>query len=144
MNARITLAASLFAGCVLLATQAIAAPIYKWVDENGQTHFSQQPPNQGASEKVQTRASSVVSNEAEHAANAAQQEATEQIQDIQNTAEKVADNAIKKDAELCQKAQNNKNTIISRPIIRKEGKLLSIEERNKELQYLEEVISIHC
>jgi len=32
---------------ILLAAPLMAAPVYRWVDENGQVHFTQQPPPPG-------------------------------------------------------------------------------------------------
>ena len=39
----------------LLAAPAAAAEIYKWVDESGVTHYSQQPPPEGARTIIETR-----------------------------------------------------------------------------------------
>ncbi|HKK15369.1 MAG TPA: DUF4124 domain-containing protein [Gammaproteobacteria bacterium] len=37
---------------ILMATTAAATEIYKWVDENGQTHYGEKPPHENA-EKVE-------------------------------------------------------------------------------------------
>tara|TARA_B110000503_G_scaffold139424_1_gene227783 strand:- start:187 stop:711 length:525 start_codon:yes stop_codon:yes gene_type:complete len=42
-----------------LATQAIHAEIYKWVDESGKTHFSDAKPDNGSSEQVEVQVNSI-------------------------------------------------------------------------------------
>lgn len=37
----------------LLLCSGVNAEIYKWVDENGQTHFTQQPPASGQAETIE-------------------------------------------------------------------------------------------
>ncbi len=45
-------AALLLAGCLLTASAATAEKVYKWVDEQGITHYSQTPPPGVAAEPV--------------------------------------------------------------------------------------------
>lgn len=54
-----TPALAAFLGTLLLASPALAAQIYKWVDEKGVTHYAAEPPPPNATQatqvKVQTR-----------------------------------------------------------------------------------------
>lgn len=53
MNMKPSLSAALLlAGCLLTASAAAAEKVYKWVDEQGITHYSQTPPPGVAAEPV--------------------------------------------------------------------------------------------
>ena len=40
---------------LLLALPAASQPLYKWVDEKGVTHYTQQPPDNGKAEKLEVK-----------------------------------------------------------------------------------------
>lgn len=145
---------SLGAAALLLAAQAsFANVVYKWVDDKGQTHFGQQPSEQYKSERVQTNTSRSFgqnmdySDEASEPATAATTTTTDSVSETATEAtEEVTEQAarVEKDASLCKKAQENKTMLLQHPIIRRNGKVMTVEEKNTELQYIEEVIRIHC
>lgn len=67
--------AILFAGLLLCGTTSVpAATIYKWVDDQGQTHFGSQPPAGRASQQFNSRSPSTPSapNDSEQPAAASQ------------------------------------------------------------------------
>lgn len=155
MNVFNKAALSIATGLVLLAAQPAiseANEIYKWTDDKGQVHFSQQPPEGRYSEQVLSKTPRSFGqnierdprNDESAIAPSVNNATIEDKPDSSQAAIEAAPQVIEKDADLCAKAQQSKQLILSKPIIRRDGKLLTIEQRNAELQYLEEVISIHC
>src|SRR5690554_690182 len=153
MNVLNKTAFSIATGLLLLAAQptsSVADSIYKWVDDNGQVHFGQQPPDNRQSEEINAKTPRSFGQNIEREAQVDVQAdapvavttATDNVESTKNVVEGAA--TVQKDSKLCAKAQQSKQLIMSKPIIRRDGRLLSIEERNDELAYLEEVISIHC
>ncbi len=53
---------SLIALLLLTLTSSASGQIYKWVDEDGKTHFSSSPPDHGDAETVQPRATNTYSS----------------------------------------------------------------------------------
>ncbi len=99
----------LFLACLLtVATFAQAAPLYKWVDENGVTHFSEYPPeNQSGTESVDIRGIPSISGQGNPAAQTsetaavsspAQQPLIPEVEKVENPV---------KSPELCQQARQN-------------------------------------
>jgi len=100
----------LFLICLLLATTTVqAAPLYKWVDETGVTHFSEYPPeNQPEAETVNVRGIPSISGQDASIASdqtGAAEENTQTQQPLVPEVEKV-ENPVKS-PELCQQAQQN-------------------------------------
>ncbi|HEY7773283.1 MAG TPA: DUF4124 domain-containing protein [Marinagarivorans sp.] len=61
-------------GLALIAMPSTAGEYYKWVDENGVSHFSERPPKEATAEKVKTSARPPTTEEVD-AAESAEQEA---------------------------------------------------------------------
>jgi ribosomal protein L29 len=98
----------LFPIILLLAAFSVqAAPLYKWVDENGVTHFSEYPPeDQSAAESVDVRGIPSLSGQQAAPASAQnQQEAAPAQQPLIPEVEKV-ENPVKS-PELCEQARRN-------------------------------------
>tara|TARA_R110002073_G_scaffold241533_7_gene403602 strand:- start:1100 stop:1540 length:441 start_codon:yes stop_codon:yes gene_type:complete len=99
----------LFLTCLLAAATLVqAAPLYKWVDENGVTHFSEYPPeNQSGTEAVDIRGIPSISGQGSPApqspdtaavTTAAQQPLIPEVEKVENPI---------KSPELCQQARQN-------------------------------------
>lgn len=132
------------------AAASSASTIYKWVDEKGQPHFGQNPPEQFQAEQISPKTRSF-GQHIEHHPEAAQDTtlAEETVPDVNNEpeqaqAEEVAEEVFKKDPALCSQAQENKRLLMQHPIIRRQGKVLTVDEKNKELRDTEEIIKVHC
>ncbi len=50
-----------FVVCMLLTTSGVSGQIYKWVDEDGKTHFSSSPPTNVDAETVQPKTTNTYS-----------------------------------------------------------------------------------
>lgn len=135
----------------------VASTVYKWTDESGRVHFGQRPPQGVKSEQVNTSTPRSFGQHyddqpetvTESAPVAAPAQSTEAPENTDNTAdadgEKTAAPAvIQKDAALCAKAQESKHMLTTVPIIRRNGKVMTVEEKNEELKYVEELIFVNC
>lgn len=156
-KAALVIPATLFIAA-LHANTSVASSIYRWTDENGQVHFSQRPPEGQKSEQVNaSKTRSFGQNIDDEPASAAPPvtaapAASEQTGDNSAAAEtsdgepapEAAAQVIQKDAGLCAKAQESKKMLVSVPIVRRGGKVMTVEEKNSELKYVEEIISVHC
>ena len=134
---------SLFLGCALLALSSLspAAKFYKWVDDNGVTHYDAQPPQGGNVTEVNTRAN----------ASSDQSEAIDALQAKRSAAQKAKEAAATKareekrletepDAvaqERCEQHRKNLETLANRPTVRRknpdtgEMEVLDQEARDK-------------
>lgn len=123
-----------------------ASTIYKWIDDKGQTHFGQNPPEHVQAEQISPKKRSfgqyteMPIESSSPTAVEPEQEQPAQVESQQAAVEEV----FKKDAKLCKQAQENKRLLMQHPIIRRQGKVLTVEEKNKELSDIEEVIKVHC
>lgn len=134
------------------AAASSASTIYKWVDEKGQTHFGQNPPEHIQAEQISPKkrsfgqySDSVTDSSADALAqqNSTVETAENKVSDVEESTNSVKE-VFKKDPSLCAQAQENKRLLIQHPIIRRQGKVLTVDEKNKELQDTEEVIKVHC
>ncbi len=137
----------------LLGNPAVADGYYRWVDDQGQTHFSQRPPEGRASEYVSRTTGRTISSppprdaapvEAPPApvadAPPAESEAAD-IDSIQGLPER--------DSEQCRQAREALEILDGHPRIRARGsdgevRVLSQEEREAQRQQVQEVIDLHC
>lgn len=124
----------LFLICLVLATAtAQAAPMYKWVDENGVTHFSEYPPeSQAGAESVDVRGIPSISGQASSPSDQSETAAenTQSQQPLIPEVEKV-ENPVKS-PELCQQAQQNITQIQTNRRVR------AADPETGELRYLTE------
>ena len=124
----------LFLTCLLaVATFAQAAPLYKWVDENGVTHFAEYPPeNQSGTESVDIRGIPSISGPGNPAPQASETAAvaTSGQQPLIPEVEKV-ENPFKS-PELCQQARQNLAQIQANRRVR------APDPETAELRYLSE------
>lgn len=125
----------LFLICLVLATAAVqAAPMYKWVDKNGVTHFSEYPPeNQAGAESVDVRGIPSISGQTASQASNQSETAAENSQSQQPLVPEVekVENPVKS-PELCQQAQRNISQIQTNRRVR------APDPETGELRYLTE------
>ncbi|MCG8392402.1 MAG: DUF4124 domain-containing protein [Pseudomonadales bacterium] len=137
---------SLILGGALLAIASVssAAKFYKWVDENGVTHYDAHPPQGVETTEVNTRANaSSDQDEALEALNAKRQAAQKARQQAEQAAaeEKRVDtepDEVKK--ERCEQHRKNLETLKNKPIVRQknpqtgEMEVLDQEAKDKMIQ----------
>ncbi len=112
-----------------------AGKFYKWVDEQGNTHYAQNRPAEAAVSVVRTYNAQPIKVET----------SPEQLKKQQALiAPTTKTEAIKKDKALCQQAKSNIKVLMSRPMIMQEGKLMTIEEKNKQVKSARDIVTIHC
>lgn len=127
-----------FVGLLLALSTSHAGQFYKWTDDNGVVHYSQQPPQGKTSEPVQTRNTKGSSTAAERNTETPKSDS----QPTAKTSEPIK--KIKKDPELCQQAKKDAQVLRQRPIVRRNNKVMTIEEKNKALANLETIIKQNC
>ncbi len=137
---------------VFTATISVAG-IYKWVDEQGNVHYSQQPPTNTASEKMQVqqrapRDNSTYSRPGEQSKN--KDAATDKSAETAKT-EKKPETKAEKQRRLaaCEQARKSLQTMESVGRIRAQdsnGELsyLSQDQKEERMRQSREMLSKHC
>ena len=125
-------------GLAFITAPSTAGEYYKWVDENGVSHFSERPPKEAAAEKVKTSARTPTTEEVETAENAVQ----EALVDEPNT-------KIFKDPARCSAEQSRLKQLSSGARIRMQnpdGGFYYLDERQiqQEMQKSRQAISESC
>lgn len=136
----------------LLASSLPASEVYKWVDEQGITHYEERAPADKDYSKVTTYG--VVPSEAKAAKDRlekqrSEKEAAEQKGVDYDAQKKIADEQAKVRAENCKGAQNNLKTIQENARIRMLGddgefRYLSEQERQEQIDTAKEMITANC
>lgn len=124
-----------FFGCVLMILQVAsvhAGKFYKWVDDNGNTHYSQNPPPAQNAQVIKTY------NNKGHS------KPIEKADDDKVAKADVAPLVAKKDPALCKKARDTQKTLESQPMIMQEGKIMTVEQRNEQIKAAQSIIKVHC
>ncbi|WP_163835782.1 DUF4124 domain-containing protein [Spartinivicinus ruber] len=142
----------LLTSLILISTNLTAGKFYKWVDEDGVTHYSTTPPKEGQGEVVNTRAQKSSSKEAgekklkgiKDAEAAKKQEQTDKEE-----FEKELTKAKKEKEENCKQAKQNKIQLTIKNRVRmtmEDGsvKILSAEEKDAQLKKADEAIKEWC
>ena len=141
-----------FIAATLLLSFTVQAQVYKWVDENGQTNYSQQPPPSGQAEVVDVPPPPALNSQSA-------QEEIDQLIEQQKAAEE-ADQAAQKEAEEAaqQQAIKDENCRIARQNLRQyqdnpgrrvvdeEGNVTRLREEDRQQKMLEfqEQIDLYC
>lgn len=118
---------SLFLSLTLLALSsiAVAEKFYKWVDENGVTHYDARPPQGMSATEVDTRTNASSSQNQEiEALNARREAASEARKANQEKAEEAQRLAEKPDdinQERCEKHKKNLDTLTNKPTVRRKN-----------------------
>jgi len=136
----------------LLLSFSVHAQIYKWVDENGQTHYSQQPPESGQAETVDVPPPPPIAPEQareEVQELIDQQQAAEQAeQEAQQQAQKQAEQEAARE-ENCRIARNNLTAYQNNPgrrVMDEEGNVTRLDEetRQQKIQEFQEQVDLYC
>lgn len=131
-----------FISLLLAISTSHAEQFYKWTDDNGVVHYSQQPPQGKSSKPVKTRntkgSAPTTSNTA-----ATEQTNTQQEPEAETIAQEPT-KKIKKDPKLCQQAKDDAQTLRQKPIVRRNNKVMTIDEKNQALANLEEIMKLNC
>ncbi|MED5388569.1 MAG: DUF4124 domain-containing protein [Pseudomonadota bacterium] len=120
-NFRLLLGSALFA----LASASPAAKFYKWVDDNGVTHYGANPPQGQTSTEVNTRANA---SSDQNKALDNLQEKREQAAKEREMAEKAAEEARREKTEpeavqqeRCEQYRKNLDILINKPTVRQQN-----------------------
>lgn len=129
---------------LLAAVPAGAKTFYKWVDENGATHYSERKPHDQQAEAVSIRGGRTTSTEtpADTAGEEAEEEAAPQAQ-------AQAQPASRKDPDRCQRARQNIQTLNNNARVRVqddngEYRYLSEEEKQQQMADSQQIASESC
>lgn len=136
--------------CTPLAAMA-ATDFYKWTDSAGVVHFSETPPkdkNQAA-ELIRSKQPPppLPQLSSENSANEKESAETKEPADSEAKTEaptEEVEQVLKKDIEACRQATDALNSLMTKPIIRKDNKVMTIEEKNMEIKNMKDIMKIHC
>jgi len=128
----------------VLATPCQAA-IYKWVDEKGVTHYTEQPPANGKGQEIQPRVIPPATPAVPPAGQAVEKPAAEGA----STPREVMTISAEQMAEQCQKARQRLQQLESSPRILVQGadgemRRASEEERQRMLDEERKRIELYC
>lgn len=135
----------LLAGTLLtLASVSFADKFYKWVDENGVTHYGANAPTGVSSAEVNTKANA--SSSQQDALDNLQQkrqaaaEAKKKAEKDAEEAKRIASEPDKVQAERCEEHRKNLETLTNRPTVRRQNpetgelEVIDQEQRNQMLE----------
>jgi hypothetical protein len=138
---------SLFLSLIMVVSAP--ADSYKWLDENGNVVYSQQPPDEGPYEKIKTTkpspASSRSTPQSSSFATEVKQEAEERELDSKVQQEAAKSEQIR--AENCKAAKHNLETYtVYRRIKNDQGEIIRLDdnERAKRIQEAKDAIKEFC
>ncbi len=129
--------ASLCSAVLFYASSVNAGQYYRWVDENGETHYSQQRPVDQKSQKIKTPDSPpppVLEKSDKSSTNGAEADNPAQNRNVQIAKEN------------CQKAKANINVYKNSKVILKDGKphTLTEKERQELIKKSQEQVKLYC
>ena len=130
-----------FSSLLCLNAYAATTQVYTWTDEAGVVHYSETPPKnkEQTSELVTTKTHSGTPAAPVAEAKAGSSKETDTL-----PAKQEVEQVLKKNPEACKQATTALNSLMSKPIIRSNGKIMSIKEKNQEIQNLKDIMKIHC
>lgn len=136
--------AKIVAICITaLPAVLFAGEFYKWTDENGTVHYSQRAPDNVKAETMRTYSNR--NSGPKTTLSGTEALTTEEEKEGPNgAAETPKAELAKKDPELCQRAKKDSDTLRSRPIVRQNGAVMTVEQKNQQIKQLQDVISVHC
>jgi hypothetical protein len=142
--------------CVLLATTSASAATYKWVDENGQTVYSQTPPPSGAQgvERIKgpprppsNSGSATAQKTKENAAAIDERQGDKKTQQQDKKKMQQAEADRKKH---CDGMREDVDVLTNKPIVRRtsedgsESVVLTTEQREADVKVLRERLKKEC
>lgn len=111
---------TILAAIVLASSPAAANTFYRWVDDNGVTHYAERPPEGRASEAVRTwGAPSSDQGRALEALEARRESRAEARQQSEGEQAGSAPAAPQPPEEYCQQHRSNLDVLTQRPIVRR-------------------------
>lgn len=137
-------------GLCLLGQPVIAGVIYTWVDEQGVTHYSQQPP-----EQEQLKANQLYSKDIEPAkvgyVAPTKKEQPQVVSELEKSAALIKEKDAKQAQSICENAKHNLDVLTSHSkLIRqsedptKEPEAMSEDERQAAITQQQERIKLFC
>lgn len=130
---------------VIFALSAHAENFYKWTDEDGVVHYSQRAPAGKEAQTISTKTAPSSDQQQDNTEASADSGSEENDTPEEETAQQApTPEVVKKDPETCKKAQKDLQVLKSRPIVRQNGKVMTVDEKNKQIQTLNEIIAVHC
>lgn len=123
---------------------ANAGQFYKWVDENGVTHYSERPPHKKEAESIKTRAQTDTQKQTQQAAEQSAKAEAAAEKEKPKQEESKSEPELKKDPSLCKKAQKELDVLKRTPIVRRNGKVMSIDEKNEAIGNMRDIIKVNC
>lgn len=112
--------------CAVLACAPALAQVYKWVDANGVTHYSEKPPENGQAKEVPLREASPASSNPKPASSASEQErAFKQRQLAREQAEAKAEKDKAANDAQCKQLLSGLNTM------RSVGRIASVNDKGE-------------
>ena len=136
---------------LILASASSAAKFYKWVDDQGVTHYGANPPQGTTSSEVNTRANA--SSDQDRALESLQ-EKRDKAEKEREKAEKAAEEARREKTEpdavqqeRCEQYRKNLDILINKPTVRQENpetgemEVLDQEARNKMIVETQEALN---
>jgi hypothetical protein len=145
----------LLCALITVATTLANAAVYKWVDENGQTIYSQTPPPAGTGSveriKAPPRPSSNSGTPAQKSKNdAAALNEPQSEKKTQEQDKKKLQQAETERKKHCDEMREDVDTLINKPIVRRtsenggESVVLTTEEREADVKVLRERLKKEC
>lgn len=123
---------------IFLSAPLQAGDFYKWTDEKGTVHYSQRAPENEKTETVHTY------NTSNSGAQTTLSGTVPGASGTKKEEETAAPELAKKDPALCERAKKDSETLRTRPLIRQNGKVLTMDEKNEQIKQLQDVINVHC
>jgi hypothetical protein len=136
----------------LMATATAQAEIYRWVDENGVTVYSEMPPPDGEADRVKTAPAPSETPEAMQQQQEAEMQKLEDYrEDKELAAEKKQQGQLSKqiDEENCRNAKDNLDKLIAaakRLVRMPDGNYVRLteEQRQKHMEEARKIIDEYC
>jgi len=142
----------LFAALILITTTLTAGKMYRWVDENGVTQYTQSPPPSGEASEVKPPPPPAVSPEEAQRKLNAQRQQLEDLREDRSLAKQKTEESKEEQAfntKNCQAARNNLKRLQENPRgrwMQKDGTQArySEEERQKKINEAQDQIKEFC
>ena len=133
----------------LIAVTPVVATTYKWLDENGNVVYSQQPPEEGPYETIKTKSSPPSSRSTPPPSSTFTSEVQQDTEERQldKTVEQEAAKSAQLRADNCKAAKHNLETYtVYRRIKNEQGEIVRLDdnERAKRIQEAKDAIKEFC
>ena len=137
---------TLILGVLIAASSAVFSQsnaIYKWTDENGAIHYSERSPKDEKNTNIIQLRKTTYRNTSKSTPGPethSRQDTQEETAEIKDTVEEV----FKKNPELCKQAKANSVSLTNNPIVRKNGRIMTLKQKNQTFNTLKELIKLNC